>query len=127
MDDTSNLGKALITSEGKDSGWIIDSGSTDHMSYNKSLFEYMISLIKKIGVTANGDMVPVTGTGSIALSPTLSLHGTLLIPSLSKNPCSVGQTTEQLDCTVLMFPTFCLFQDILTRVIIRRDTKRNGL
>ena len=40
---------------------------------------------------------------------------------------SVGQVTEELNCVALMYPTFCLFQDILTKEIVSRGTKKGGL
>ncbi|KAB2617029.1 hypothetical protein D8674_012898 [Pyrus ussuriensis x Pyrus communis] len=126
-EDTSNMSTALLASIKRDSGWIIDSGATDHMTYDKSLFHHMTFPPKENVITANGEVAPVTGAGLINLTPSLSLHNTLLVPSLSNNLLSVGQVTEQLDCVVLMFPTFCLLQDIQTRAIIGRGTKRRGL
>ncbi|XP_059659238.1 uncharacterized protein LOC132306059 [Cornus florida] len=38
-----------------------------------------------------------------------------------------GQATKELNCCALMYPSFCLFQDILTKEIIGRGTKRGGL
>ncbi|XP_068323333.1 uncharacterized protein [Pyrus communis] len=107
-EDTSNMSTALLASIKRDSGWIINSGATDHMTYDKSLFHHMTSPPKENVITANGEVGPVTGAGLINLTPSLSLHNTLLVPSLSNNLLSVGQVTEQLDCVVLMFPTFCL-------------------
>ena len=63
----------------------------------------------------------------MALTPSLSLKNTLLVPSLTNKLLSVGQATDELNCCVLMYPTFCLFQDILTKKIIGRGTKRGGL
>ena len=40
---------------------------------------------------------------------------------------SVGQVTEKLNCVTLMYPTFCLLQDILTKEIIGHGTKKRGL
>jgi hypothetical protein len=91
-----------------DTGWIIDSGATDHMTYNKSLFQYMTPLSKEKVMTANGESAPVIGAGSIVLTPNLSLHNCLLVPALSNHLLFVSQITEELDCVVLMFPTFCL-------------------
>jgi hypothetical protein len=39
----------------------------------------------------------------------------------------VGQATEELNCIALIYPTFCLFQDILTKEIIGHGTKREDL
>ena len=40
---------------------------------------------------------------------------------------SVSQVTKELNCVVLMYSTFCLLQDILTKEIIGRGTEREGL
>ena len=76
---------------------------------------------------ANGVTYPVTGAGRVALTPSFSLSNTLLVPSLTNKLLSVGQATEELNYCVLMYPNFCLFQDILTKKIIGRGTKRGGL
>ena len=75
---------------------------------------------------ANRVTYPVTRAGKIALSPLFSLPNTLLVPSLSNKLLSIGQATEELNCCALIYSNFCLFQDILTKEIIGRDTKRRG-
>ncbi|KAM2593817.1 hypothetical protein TB1_042915 [Malus domestica] len=107
-EDSGKMGTALMASTTRDSGWIIDSGATDHMTYDASLFHHMTSPPKENVITANGDVALVMGAGSISLTPSLSLHNTLLVPSLSNHLLSVSQVTEQLECVVQMFPTFCL-------------------
>ena len=77
-------------------------------------------------MNANGVTYPVTGAGIVALSPSLSLSNTLLVPFLSNKLTFVGQVTEELNCVALMYPTFCLFQDILTKEIVSRGTKKGG-
>jgi hypothetical protein len=97
------------------------------MTYNKSLFQYMTPPSKEKVMTANGESTPVIGVGSIVLTPNPSLHNCLLIPAFSNHLLFVSQITEELDCVVLMFPMFCLLQDIRTQAIIGRGTKRKGL
>ena len=63
----------------------------------------------------------------MALSPSFSLSNTLLVLSRTNKLLSVGQATEELNCYVLMYPNFYLFQDILTKKIIGRGTKIEGL
>ena len=75
---------------------------------------------------ANGVTSPITGVGTVALSPKLQLHNTLLVPSLSHKLLSVSQVTSDLNCLVLMYPTFYLLQDIITKEIIGCGTKRGG-
>ena len=72
-DDPSKIGTAFTTSANQDSGWIIDSGATDHITYDESLFHYLTVLPKENVITANGEISPVTGAGSIAFTPSLSL------------------------------------------------------
>ena len=57
----------------------------------------------------NGVTYPVTGAGRVDLTPLFSLQKTLLVPSLTNKLLLVGQATEELNCCVLMYPTFCLF------------------
>ena len=40
---------------------------------------------------------------------------------------TIGQVTEEINWVTLMYPTFCLLQDILTKEIIGRGTKKGGL
>ena len=76
---------------------------------------------------ANGATYPITGAGTVPLSPSLSLAHTLLVPSLSNKLMFVSQVTKELNCVVLIYSTFCLLQDILNKEIIRHGTKRGGL
>lgn len=39
----------------------------------------------------------------------------------------MSQLTADLGCAVLIYPNLCLIQDILTKEIIGRGTKRGGL
>ena len=57
----------------------------------------------------------------------LKLENCLYVSALSSKLLSISQVTKELNCVVLMFPTFCLLQDILTKEIIGRDTERGSL
>ncbi|KAB2628709.1 hypothetical protein D8674_033504 [Pyrus ussuriensis x Pyrus communis] len=126
--DTGTMGHVFLASEKQHhTGWILDSGATDHMTYDKNMFQYMTTSHRKNISTANGTLAPVCGAGTVHLTPSLPLHHYLLVPSLSHHLLSIPQVTEQLDCVVLMYPSFCLLQDIQTNEIIGRGTKREGL
>ncbi|CAL8156129.1 unnamed protein product [Prunus armeniaca] len=118
--------KDVVPTQG-DPSWILDSGATDHMTFDKRSFKYMTTAHQKCVATANGTTAVVTGAGTVDLTPSLSLHHCLLVPLLLHHLLSIPQVTEQLDCVVLMYPFFCLLQDIQTKEIIRRGTKREGL
>jgi hypothetical protein len=107
--------------------WVIDSGASDHMTFDPADFTEKSQPQRTCIANANGVLSPVTGAGTVNLSPNLSLTHTLLVPSLSHKLLSVSQVTTALNCVVLMYSTFCLLQDILTKEIIGRGTKRGGL
>ena len=125
-DTTSNgTGYGFHTSDKSDStSWIIDSGATDHMTFDPDDFLNTTLPRRTCIANANGVTYPVTGADTVALSSSLSLSNTLLVPSLSNKLMSVSQLTEQLNCCVLIYPSFCLLQDIHTKEILGRGTKR---
>ena len=80
-EDSGKIGTVLITSTKRDTGWIIDYGASDHMTYDASLFYHMTSPSKEEVITTYGDVVSVTGAGSISLTPSLSIHNIILVLS----------------------------------------------
>nr|XP_028954377.1 uncharacterized protein LOC114823160 [Malus domestica] len=63
--NTGIVGRVLLASESDPhTGWILDSGATDHMTYDKTLFQYMTMSHRKSIATANGTLVPVYGAGT---------------------------------------------------------------
>ena len=88
--DTGTVGRVLLASEIQHhTGWILDSGATDHMTYDKNMFQYMTTSHRKNISTANGTLAPVCGAGTVHLTPTLPLHHCLLVPSLSHHLLSI--------------------------------------
>ncbi|KAB2630265.1 hypothetical protein D8674_007784 [Pyrus ussuriensis x Pyrus communis] len=91
--DTGTMGHVLLASEKQHhTGWILDSGATDHMTYDKNMFQYMTTSHRKNISTANGTLAPVCGAGTVHLTPSLPLHHCLLVPSLSHHLLSIPQS-----------------------------------
>lgn len=78
-------------------------------------------------VNANRVAYPIIGARKVTLSPTLSWLNTLLVSSFSNKLMLVEQVTEEMNCVSLMYPTFYIFQDILTKEIIGHGTKKERL
>jgi hypothetical protein len=98
---------------GSKADWIVDFSATDHMNFCLGDFANTTKS-RRTGITnANGVVYPVIGAGAVHISPSISLTNTLLVPSLSNKLLSVSQVTEDLKYVALMYPKFCLFQDIL--------------
>lgn len=99
----------------KNSTWIIDTGASDHITKGPNNLQTVHPPSQSIISTANGSTSPITGEGSVVLSSTLKLDIVLVVPSLAYNLLSVSQITYSLHCTVTFWPSFYVFQDILTR------------
>ena len=98
------------------SACIIDSGATDHMTFDPRQVSPLRPSSQKIVSMANGNTTLVTGEGSLTLTDTLNLNSVLVVvPSLDYNLLLVSQITAALSCIVIFWPEFCVFKDIQTR------------
>ncbi|RVW31760.1 hypothetical protein CK203_102023 [Vitis vinifera] len=71
------------------SAWIIDSGATDHMTFDSRQVSPLIPSSQKVVFTANGNTTPVIREGSLTLIDTLNLDSVLVVPSVDYNILSV--------------------------------------
>ena len=97
------------------SAWIIDSGATDHMTFDSRQVSNLKPSSQMSVSTANGTSTPVIGEGPLPLTDTLNLDFVLVVPSLNYNLLSVSQITATLFCVVIFWLEFCVFKDIQTR------------
>lgn len=109
-DETSSAMIATAGNEGKsfcvstpvsNNTWIIDSGATNHMTFDSRQVTKVKPSLQKFISTANGDEAPIIGEGSLILTDTLSLDSVLVVPSLGYNLLSVSQITSALSCIVI--------------------------
>ena len=121
-----NVGKALHTSVSHNE-WIIDSGATNHMTFDNNHIQSIKSSDQHIVSTTDGTPSPVFGEGSISLTKNLNLDSVLIVPSLNHNLLSVAQITLALNCVVIFWPNLCVFKDIQTRKTIGYGIRRGKL
>ena len=77
-------GKAFsLVSNGKRSIWILDSGCTDHMICDQSLFTFSKAVNNRT----------VTHIGKVVLSPDLILDNVLCVPYFQLNLISISKLT----------------------------------
>ena len=93
--------------------WLIDSGCTNHMTHDRSLFkELKPTAITKVRI-GNGNHIPVKGKGTIVISTdsgTKSISDVLFVPDIDQNLLSVGQLIEK-GFEVFFEDKLCLIQD----------------
>ncbi|GJU41515.1 hypothetical protein Tco_1194472 [Tanacetum coccineum] len=92
--------------------WIFDCGATDTMTYDLSDFATSTKPTKSYIHTENGEKINVRNRGAIEISPTLKLSNCLYVPALSHKLLSISHVKKELNCSVIMQPTFCILQDI---------------
>ena len=98
------------------SKWVIDSGATNHMAGNSSLFSTFQSQPSHSTVTlADGSHSCVLGSGTIVPTPSIPLTSVLSLPNFSFNLMFVSKLTRALKRYISFFPGFCIFQDLMTK------------
>ena len=124
--ESGNPNKCLVSSSSSE--WVIDSGATDHMTGNSSIFSTFQSQSSPFTVTlAYGSHSCVLGSGTIVPTPSIPLISFLSLPNFSFNLMSVSKLTRALKCYISFFPGFCLFQDLMTKQIIGRGRESGVL
>ena len=96
------------------------------MTYDPADIIDRVSTEKTAIRTANGGVARVEGAGTVEISDKMKLK-CLYMPSLACKLLSISQITRDLNCRVLMYPNFCLLQDICTGETIGRGTEQGGL
>nr|KYP67889.1 hypothetical protein KK1_021504 [Cajanus cajan] len=86
--------------------WNLDSRATNHMALFPSLFaSYSKINVKQFITIANGNTMPIIGSNSIQLEPSISLHNVLHVSKLA----NIQKLTTNLNCSVTFFHSHCSF------------------
>jgi transposase InsO family protein len=108
--------------------WILDSGATDHMTNSSHQFtSYTPCPSNRKITTADGSVTTVAGRGDVRLSESLFLKNVLHVPKLCTNLISIHKLTNDSNCYVSFYPSYCVFQERSTKRMIGRAEARGGL
>ncbi|GJT05540.1 cysteine-rich receptor-like protein kinase 8 [Tanacetum coccineum] len=109
-------------------GWIYDSGASDHMTPKEdSIFDLYQLKIKPQIKMPNGDSSVISHVGKVKLSNGTILKDVLVVPSFKFSLLSVPKLTQDSQCVVLFYPTFCVVQDLTTRKVTGLGRLKEGL
>ncbi|RVX00895.1 Retrovirus-related Pol polyprotein from transposon TNT 1-94 [Vitis vinifera] len=108
--------------------WIVDSGASDHMTGDATIFDTYSSCPNNLTVQiADGSLSKVAGTGSVVLSRDLTLNSVLLVPNLDCNLLSISKLTKEKRCITNFSSTHCEFQDLDSGKTIGNVEECSGL
>lgn len=108
--------------------WILDSGASDHIAGNPSLFLKLSQpKIPHCVTLANGSKVKATGIGQTTPFPSLNLNSVLLIPGCPFNLVSVSQLTRTFNCSITFTNNSFTIQDRSTGQTLGTGIESHGL
>ncbi|KAK9714553.1 hypothetical protein RND81_06G102600 [Saponaria officinalis] len=108
--------------------WIIDTGASDHMTYNIESLHNVQSLHQPILVSLpDGSIKRVFYVGDFTLNSNIVLHNVLVVSEFKHNLLSVGKLIRDSHMLVEFNSHSCLFQDPSNRTILASGQKEGQL
>ncbi|KAG7552168.1 Integrase catalytic core [Arabidopsis thaliana x Arabidopsis arenosa] len=107
--------------------WIIDSGATHHVSFDRNLFESLSDDLSSEVTLPTGSNVKIAGVGIIKLNEYITLYNVLYIPQFRLNLLSVSQLTKVLKSKVYFDEGCCVIQDPIKEQKIGEGKQIGGL
>jgi len=95
--------------------WYFDTGATSHMAFDAGILSTLSSPTRhspSFIVVGNGNLLPVTSTGTTHLPCNFDLNNVLVSPDLIKNLISVRRFTTDNNCSVEFDPFGCSVKDL---------------
>lgn len=74
-----------------------------------------------------GSTAAISYTGTVAISPTLSLNDVLCVPNFKHNLLSVQKLLKHNSCEVKFLPTHCIILDNESQTVIAVGEAKHGL
>ncbi|WJZ94583.1 hypothetical protein VitviT2T_013425 [Vitis vinifera] len=119
---------ACLTHTSSFGPWILDFGTSDHISVNKDLFSSITTTSALPTVTlANGSQTMAKGFGFAHPLPSLPLHSVLYAPECPFNLISIRKITRTLNCSITFSDKFVTLQDRSTGKTIGIERESQGL
>ncbi|KAH7568282.1 hypothetical protein JRO89_XS07G0271200 [Xanthoceras sorbifolium] len=107
--------------------WIIDTGCSNHMTGNISLFESLYDVSPSPVGLPNGNHTTAIKEGKIVLSDGLILKDVLYVPDLNVNLISVSQLLATLNYFITVTDKLCIIQDRNSRTLIGAGEQCDGV
>ncbi|KAG8364586.1 hypothetical protein BUALT_Bualt18G0012700 [Buddleja alternifolia] len=107
--------------------WILDSGASHHFSSDNNL-QNPYNVIPGFPVTLpNGSTVTLNKAGSVQISPNFTLKNVYYAPDFNCNLLSISKLTRDFNCAVIFTSNSCYVQDLDSKTVIGRGSRRDGI
>ncbi|XP_074305911.1 uncharacterized protein LOC141641136 [Silene latifolia] len=107
--------------------WIIDTGASNHVTGDLSLFtDSMVIPPRAVGLP-NGKRIMASQMGTVKINGSITLRRVLFVPHLTCHLISVSQLTADYDYMLQFTKDRCLIQDRSLRKMIGVGELRDGL
>ena len=111
MAQQGNFVMAFNARKNNTQSWIIDSGASDHMTWDIIVFNNYTPCYNNSTIRiADGIVSKVVGTGSVTLTKDITLKSVLFVPKLECNLISISKITRDLNCVTKFLSNLCVFQ-----------------
>ena len=107
--------------------WIVDNGATSHVCSDLSLFSEVCHVSGVTVSLPNGTSVPISHTGTVHISDTLTLHNVLHVQSFKFNLMSVSSLLQNRDLSTHVYYDSCFIQDHIRDLTIGKGSLLHGL
>ncbi|XP_010666368.1 uncharacterized protein LOC104883524 [Beta vulgaris subsp. vulgaris] len=108
--------------------WILDSGTSDHMTGNFSMLKHVVTCKDNSLINLpTGQTSKVTHTGIMMLESNVKLRNVLYIPTFKHNLLYVNKLCEDLKCKTTFLDKYCLIIDFVNEEIRCVGKSANGL
>jgi len=108
--------------------WICDSGASQHMSENKTLFSNLrdSKKIRRVSIP-DGSCFLIKQIREIILSPTITLKNVYYTPDFKLNLISLYKIIKDMGISILLNESQCFFQDPHNKDLIGLGNINNGV
>jgi GAG-pre-integrase domain len=120
--------KALTARLNPDKSWIVDPGTSKHMTLDATLFKTYNPISGRDKVqTTDGSLCPIAGVGDITCTSYLHLLSVFHVPNFTNNFLSVSQLVDDLNCVIFLSSTHVVLQGLKMRRVIGIGQRSEGL
>jgi predicted aspartyl protease len=107
--------------------WLIDSGCTNHMTYDRELFKKLNKTSISTAMVANGEQTVVEGIGTISIKNhacMTQISNVLYVPGINQSVLSVAQLSEKGYKVIFEYKS-CVIKDQNNKKVITSEMKDN--